>query len=209
MSGEPADRPVFCIVDPSLRDFVGHHFAYDDAVAKAALAAGFRAVILAHNAVSTEIGGGASVVRCFRRDIWADSEWTRHLPGRVRTAATTLLANRDFRTDLDSGLRSFAAPPGSVLFAHMIFRNQLPALARFVSDQPPRGPLRIVLLFRYQPDFYDNPICARAFRSLERAVATGRDVRLATDTDRLARELGALTSLRVEVMPIPLNTAPG
>jgi glycosyltransferase involved in cell wall biosynthesis len=81
------------------------------------------------------------------------------------------------------------------------------ALAQFVRDQPAHGPLDVILLLRYQPDFYDNPLCARAFRTLERAAAAGRRVRLASDSARLSRELGRLTHLAIEVMPIPHTSA--
>ena len=203
----PAERPVFCIVDPSLKDFVGHHFAYDEAVAHAAEAAGFRTVVLAHRDVTETIAGTVEVRRCFRRDIWGSTLGGR-LWGPVGTAANLLLANNDFGADLTAGLDGLTFPPGSILFAHTIIRNQLLALARFVRKQPARGSIDVILLLRYQPDFYNDPLCARAFRRLERAAATGRRVRLATDSARLSREHGHLTSLPIEVMPIPLTTAP-
>src|ERR1039458_7302772 len=99
MRTEPAEPPVFCIVDPSLKDFVGHHFAYDDAVARGAVAAGFRAVILAHREVSEAIAGSTDVLRCFRRDMWGGSALARHLPGRFRSAGGMLLTNRAFSAE--------------------------------------------------------------------------------------------------------------
>ena len=195
--------PVFCVVDPSLKDFVGHHFAYDEAVARGAGAAGFRAITLAHREVTEAIAGATSIVRCFRRDMWGEATLTKHLPRRLLATVNAWLTNREFEADLREGLHRVAPPPGSILFAHMIFRNQLPALARFVRDQPARGALETILLLRYQPEFYDNVLCVRAFRMLEHAAATGRRVRLASDSGRLARELARLTTLPIEVMPIP------
>ncbi len=200
-------RPVFCIVDPSLRDFIGHHYAYDASVARAASAAGFRAVTLAHRRVLSEIAASLAVVPCFRRDMWTGNHFASYLPRRLRTAGEILLTNHDFSRDLHAGIRELSTPPGSILFAHMVFRNQLTALAQFVSSQPPAAPLSVILLFRYQPEFYDNPISARAFRTLERAAATGRRVRLASDSARLSREIGRLTSLPIEVMPVPHTLA--
>lgn len=204
---DPDARPVFCIVDPSLKDFVGHHFSYDNAVAAGAAAAGFRPVILAHRDVSTTIAGRIRLVRCFRRDMWGSRTLARYLPVRDRAGAGIRLTNRDFHRDLVAGLRGVVIQPGSVLFAHMIFRHQLPALARFVLDQPTGGPLDVILLLRYQATFYDDPLCVQAFRMLERAAAAGRRVRLATDSVRLAREIGRLTSLPIEIMPIPHTSA--
>ena len=200
-------RPVCCIVDPSLRDFIGHHFSYDNALAAGAADAGFQPVILAHKDVSATIAGRVHLRPCFRRDMWGSSPLVRYLPAQHQAEGTIRLANRDFYRDLKAGLRGLALPPRSVLFAHMIFRHQLPALARFVQDQPPDGPLDIILLLRYQPAFYDNPQCCEAFQSLERAAASGRRVRLASDSARLARELGRLTTLPIEVMPIPHTSA--
>src|SRR5947209_9125887 len=118
----PAERPVFCIVDPSLKDFVGHHFAYDEAVAHAAEAAGYRAVVLAHRDVTETIAGSVEVRRCFRRDIWG-STIGRRLWGPIGVAADMALANSHFGSDLKDGLHGLVFPPGSILFAHMIIRN--------------------------------------------------------------------------------------
>jgi glycosyltransferase involved in cell wall biosynthesis len=200
-------QPVCCIVDPSLRDFVGHHFSYDNALAAGAADAGFRPVILAHKAVSATISGRVHLRPCFHRDIWAASPLARYLPAQHRAEGAIRLANRGFLRDLKAGMRGLALPPGSVLFAHMIFRHQLPALASFVRDQPPDGALTVILLLRYQLAFYDNPQCYQAFRVLERAAASGRRVRIASDSTRLARDLRALTTLPIEVMPIPHTSA--
>ena len=62
-------RRAFVIVDPSLRDFVGHHHAYDSAVAAAAADAGFAPVVLAHHAAILAVAGGLRLVACFRREI--------------------------------------------------------------------------------------------------------------------------------------------
>ncbi len=204
---DDAAKPLYCIVDPSLRDFVGHHYAYDAAVAHGASTAGFRPVTLAHREVAPAIAGSIAVVPCFRRDMWSGPHRGSYLPRRFRAVGEILQANHDFARDLTAGLRGLASPPGSILFAHMVFRNQLSALARFVSAQPPAGPLSIIILLRYQAEFYDNPICARAFRTLERAAASGRRVRLASDSARLSGDIGRLTSLPIEVMPIPHTLA--
>jgi glycosyltransferase involved in cell wall biosynthesis len=204
VSRDVDQRPVFCIVDPSLRDFVGHHFSYDNAVARAAAAVGYRVVVLAHRDVSAAITGIADVRRCFRRDMWGATVG-RRIPGRLGSAADIALASRDFHADLARVLRTVALPPGSILFAHMLIRNQLPAMAGFIQSLPERAPIDVILLLRYQSSFYDDALSARAFRRLERSAARGRRVRLATDSARLARELSRLTVLPFEVMPIPVD----
>ena len=61
-------RWAFVIVDPSLRYFVGHHDAYDSAVAAAAADAGFAPGALAHHAAIPAVAEGLGLVPCFRRD---------------------------------------------------------------------------------------------------------------------------------------------
>ncbi|HXO13341.1 MAG TPA: hypothetical protein VN871_13350, partial [Mycobacterium sp.] len=47
--------PTFCIVDPTLKNLVGHHFVYDAAVAHAASQNGYVPLILAHRIVERQI----------------------------------------------------------------------------------------------------------------------------------------------------------
>jgi glycosyltransferase involved in cell wall biosynthesis len=221
-SGAPGGRrrrPVFCIVDPSLRDFVGHHFAYDLSVARAAGAAGFEAVALGHHAVIPEVARALRVVPCFRRDIWGRHPLARGLASRGGGAVGTagraldhLLCARDFARDLRRGLAEGGGlPPGSVLLGHMITAKHLPAFAAVLGRLFEGGvDLTAVLLLRYQPALYDNPFAAHGFRRLE-ALAAARGhhrIRLASDSGRLAEAIGRLTRLPIEVLPIP-HTPPG
>ncbi|SFL08114.1 Glycosyltransferase involved in cell wall bisynthesis [Falsiroseomonas stagni DSM 19981] len=196
-------QPVFLIIDPSLKDFVGHHFSYVEAVARGATEAGYRAVTLANRDATDAIADRLAMQRCLRRDMWSSHPMASHVPARFRTAFDTAMTNREFLIDLRAGLSRVAAPAGSVMFAPMIFRNQLNAFADFVASQEADATWEVVLLLRYQPAWYDNALSARAFRKLEHAAATGRRVRLASDSARLAAELGALTTLPIEVLPIP------
>ncbi|MBV1796103.1 glycosyltransferase [Siccirubricoccus sp. G192] len=206
MSERP--RPEFCIVDPSLKDFVGHHFAYDQAVAEAAEAAGFRARVLAHQAVTEAVAGAIPVRRCFRRDIWGRHPLAARLPGLPGRILDLLACNRDFRQDLEAGIGPQGLPPGSILFGHMITAKHLLGWAGFLRGLPAGSDLSVILLLRYQAEFYENRLAARAFRRLEGEVAAGRRLRLATDSARLAAQLGRLTSLPVEVFPIPHPPGP-
>lgn len=207
---DPGPKPVFCIVDPSLKDFIGHHFAYDHSVAAAAAAKGYRAVALGHRDVIPEVAGALDLRRCFRRDIWGRHPWARALldaGGRIATAGRVLdhaLCIRDFDADLRAGLAALELPPGSVILGHMVVTKQLPGFARALARLPRGGrDVTAILLLRYQPSLYDNPIASNAFRRLERLAAAGRRVRLASDSGRLADELSRLTSLPVEVLSIP------
>jgi len=203
-------RPVFCILDPSLRDFVGHHFAYDHAVAGAAETAGFEAVTLGHGRVIPEIARTMRVEPCFRRDIWDRHPFAQRVPGLPGRLLNQALGIQEFARDLRRGLHRLNLPPGSVLLGHMITAKHLPGLTWVLGRGLPRGgrDITAILLLRYQSFFYDNPVAARAFRRLERLVAAGRRIRLASDSARLAEQIGRLTSLPVEVLPIPHTPPP-
>lgn len=193
-------RPVFCIVDPSLKDFVGHHFEYDRAVAEGVELVGFEALVLGHAEVLPEVVANVAVVPAFRRDIWGVHPTAGSAPGSL---SDVLRCNRDLLADMRSALKRAPLPPGSVLFAHMITAKQLLAHAWHAFRTPGSEGISTILLLRYQPDFYTGRVCDTAFRLLERVVQRGGAVRLASDSGRLARRFERLTTLPVEVFPIP------
>src|SRR5260221_7845427 len=66
----PSSPKTLIIVDPCVRDFVGHHLEYNEAIVRAAEQAGLRAVTLGHRDMPADVqrrinGGG-----CFSHDIW-------------------------------------------------------------------------------------------------------------------------------------------
>jgi glycosyltransferase involved in cell wall biosynthesis len=193
--------PVFCIVDPSLRDFVGHYFAYDASIIRAAQSMGYRAMVLGPRDADAAITAAVPLVAAFRRGIWERHPWTRHLSGLARRAVDHVLCARDFGADLRGALTGVRLPPGSVVLGHMITAKHLPGFAREAERLPPD--VTLVLLLRYQPLFYDHAVGDRAFRRLEALAKAGRRIRIASDSARLAREIGRLTRLPVEVLPIP------
>jgi glycosyltransferase involved in cell wall biosynthesis len=203
-------KPVFCIVDPSLSNYVGHHYAYDQSVAAAAEVEGYDTVVLALSEVIPEVADLLNLHRCFRRDIWGRHPLARSLvdaggflgvAGRVLDHA---LCIRDFAADLQAGLAELDLPPGSIILGHMVVTKQLPGFARALRRLPRKGrDTTMVLVLRYQVDLYDNPLAAAAFRRLEKLAAAGWRIRLASDSGRLAIAIGRLTSLPVEVFAIP------
>jgi len=205
----PVTRPAFIIVDPSLRDFVGHHHAYDSTVAHAAGLAGFRAVVLGHRDAIPAVAEGLELVRCFRRDIWGRHPWAAPfvrdglagLPGRL---LDHLLCLRDFAADLRQGLAGIETPPGSIMLPHMVTSKHLGGLAQVLEERAAAGqPIQTIILMRYQAMLYDNPVGRRGLRRLEALAAAGLPIRLASDSDRLADSFAGLTSLAVETLPIP------
>ncbi|MGX9962814.1 glycosyltransferase [Roseomonas sp. F4] len=192
-------RPVYCVVDPNLRDFLGHHASYDHAVAEAADRAGYDAVVLGHAAMDgtgSGLVGSAWLVPAFADDIWAQDGSTSRL-GRWRDRRRR---NRGFREALEQHLPK-RMPHGSVILAHMVTDRQIGGLADVAAALPPG--VRLVVLLRYQARFYQRPTARRAFRRFERLAARGADIRLATDSDRLSARIGRLTTLAVDTLPIP------
>jgi len=188
--------PVFCIADPSLRDFVGHHFSYDHAVAEAARGAGFTTLVLGHRSLPADVARQAGAVPCFQDHIWAH----RAAGGPILRRGDDLLRNRRFAADLLGALPK-DLPPGSVLLAHMLTRRQMLGLARVVEALPRH--VTTIALLRYQTQLYDDGLSARAFARLRRAVSAGARLRLASDSARLARRISRLAEMPVEVLPIP------
>lgn len=190
---------LFHIVDPNLRDVVGHYFEYDRTVAEGAAAIGYTPVIMANHAVEAAIARQVGAHAVFRRDIWGLASQGGGLVGR---AIGRLRDNARFLLDLRRALRRFGLTPGSVVFAHTFIDRQILGLALLPFIARRARHVRFVYLLRYQPDFYVGPISRIAFRLIEWS-ARFRHVHLTTDSARLGEQLGRLTDRPVHVLPIP------
>ena len=191
-----ARTPLFCLVDQNLKDLIGHHFEYDCAAAEGARAHGFEPVCLGHRDAIEPVRAALPFRAAFSRGMW----WLPENADRERAIAE---ANALFSAELDAAVADLPLDASSVVFGHMIVHGQLRAWSRFVERRCRRGGPQVVLLLRYQPDFYRGPSCEAAFRALERSAAAGARVRLATDSARLSGQIARLTRLPVETFPIP------
>ena len=189
-------------MDPSLKDFVGHHFEYDAAVAGGARDAGYEVVCLAHKTVQRSVSDVLPVRAAFTHDIWE----ARQLYADQEIETAHQHANRSFLADLDQATRDLALDERSIIFGHMITAGQLGGWAAFARRLRARRPT-FVLLCRYELGHYRGETAARAFREIERLERKGVRIRLASDSERLARHYARLTSLPVEVFPIPHTQA--
>ncbi|MBN8889193.1 MAG: glycosyltransferase [Rhodospirillales bacterium] len=187
------------IADPNCSSVLGHYFEYDAAVGNAARAAGRRAVVLARRDVDPEIARQAGAVPTFRQDIWVGAGGGG--------ARARLQANFAFLADLLRGIRRLRLAPDAVVFVHTFVQTQILALALLPLLFVFRPRVRFVYLLRYQPDFYRGPLSRLSLRLLER-LAAWRGIRLTSDSERLASELEELTTLPVEVQPIPHTPPP-
>jgi glycosyltransferase involved in cell wall biosynthesis len=186
------------VVDPSLKDFVGHHYEYDRAICAGAQATGLVPVVLGHVDAIREIAEQVPLKRAFSRDIW------KPYPGEegLSREAGALLANKAFLQELKTGIDLASPPRGSIIFGHMITWRHMLAWARYARDTAGRRDYEIVLLLRYQPEFYTDVGSQKAFRILENAAKRAK-IRIVTDSERLSAEIGRLTTLQVGVVPIP------
>ncbi len=196
------DRPLLCIVDPSLKDFVGHHFEYDAAVASGGRDAGYEVVCLAHRDVQKAVSDALPVRPTFTYDIWEARPAHAELP----LEQAYKQANRSFLTNLDLATRDLKIDERTIVFGHMITAAQLTGWAAFAQQTRARKPT-LVLLCRYELAHYRGKGAALAFRELERLQQAGVRIRLASDSERLARHFARLTRLPVEVFPIPHTQA--
>lgn len=190
--------PAFYIVDPNLRNVVGHYFEYDRTVAEGAAENGYETIILANRDVEPAIAARVGAHPVFTRDIWG-------LAGAGSFLARAIGKLRDngrFLLDLKGAIRRFGLPRGSVIFAHTFVDRQFLALALLPLLLWFKRDVRYVYLLRYQPDFYRGPVSNLAFRLIER-LARRRAIHLTTDSARLSDQLGGLTSCPVHVLPIP------
>ncbi|MGE0223833.1 MAG: glycosyltransferase [Acetobacteraceae bacterium] len=193
------EGPPLYIVDPNLKNVVGHYFEYDRAVAEGAREQGFRPVILAHRNVDPAIAAKVGAHPTFRDDIWASAG----KPGTgLRRTIARVGDNLRFLCDLLRALPAHGLPPDTTIFAHTFIDRQMLGLALLPALLFRKPSIRFVLLLRYQPDFYESAVARLSFRLLE-AFSRVWDIRLTTDSARLGEQLECLTSLPVTVLPIP------
>ena len=205
---------MLCLIDCSLRDRTGHYYHYLKTLYDHAKGMGLPVRVLGHRSVTREILESFPVEPVFRHDF-------HHLychPSLIRFPRASgwydvVRANREFWRDLKRALQNRVSPD-DLVFCSMSDHRQLLAWSWFLSGYEPGASPAVVLMFRLDcPDDADAParspapVAARwGFRVLERA-ARGHRVRIATDSERLAQAYSRVTSLPVEVFPIPHTVA--
>jgi tetratricopeptide (TPR) repeat protein len=192
---------TFCLVDPNLKDFLGHDFEYDHSLLVPAEKEGYKVVVLGHRQVQSAVSTAMPIRSVFPLDIWGDyPRWARL--SYIGQSLNHWLCNYTFYRALQRGLAGIPLTRDTLIFGHMITANQLLGWAWWLRKlKRPCAP-QTVLLLRYQPAFYEDACAAKAFRILEE-LATQGIVRLGTDSDRLAQDYSYLTSLPIEVFSIP------
>jgi glycosyltransferase involved in cell wall biosynthesis/2-polyprenyl-3-methyl-5-hydroxy-6-metoxy-1,4-benzoquinol methylase len=184
------------ILDPNLKNLLGHYFEYDRSVGEAALLKGLECIILAHRQAALPPGLPFTIHSVYSSDIW------KSLPGETyHTERNITAVSAAFTSETLEFLTSRPLNRGDILFLPTIAKAQLPGAAALAEGLGPRG-AHLHIMLRYQHAFYDGPIAATAFLRLEE-VAKDSSISLCTDSHRLARDLGTLTVLPIHVLPIP------
>lgn len=198
---QPSDQ-VLCVVDNSLRDFVGHHFEYIRSLSESATEHGVPFVVLGHREASPEFDRVFPVERVFARSHY-------DMPSRIRKISfviNPLVQNYSLYRGLRSALQS-RVQSNWVVFAPSIDHNELFAFASWIRRLPKQRRPKVVLCLRWS--YFQFPVLGKmerygylarlAFRRLDHFDR----VYLATDSERLAGEYARLTDLRMELLPIP------
>jgi glycosyltransferase involved in cell wall biosynthesis/SAM-dependent methyltransferase len=196
VSRDHAMAKTLVIADPNIKNLMGHYFEYDRAVAEAAVRNGFHCIVLAHSEAMLPPRMICTVAKVYSGDMW------RTIPGESYLSKRNINAvSAEFAAETLKYLEKQPLQDGDVIFFPTITQVQLPAVATLAAAYGPRG-VRFCALLRYQRFFYEGPVAARAFRRLEKVAKTSAMI-LCSDSHRLARDLSSLTTLPIQVFPIP------
>lgn len=111
--------------------------------------------------------------------------------------------------EIKRALRKHNVGPGDLIFCHMLVGTNVLEWAAVATELARCRGAKLLLLLRYPAAFYQGrrKFHSRlAFRALEQAFEAGV-LRLATDSERLAREFSDVTWVPFEIYPIPHTTA--
>jgi glycosyltransferase involved in cell wall biosynthesis len=192
-----------CVVDPNVTDDAGHYAGYIASFCKEVQRRGLSVRVLANRDVSPELQTDLGAEPVFRYGLFhrfRRAWWAARIPEPIRS-------NWAYYADLHAAMRSVDA--NWIVLVPTIDHRHMLAWGWWLGLRPTRRLPSVVMLLRYnytefdgEPRWRPEARWARsALRILEKA-GRGR-LRIATDSDRLAREYRQLTRLDVEVFPIP------
>ncbi len=209
--------PALILVDNNLSDRVGHHFNYALALKEQCVAQDNAFHALIKSGAAPEIQDALGATPTFTQGIHEESSLNPYPPdwGSIRATYDFLLSNATFADELERGLAQIART-GDTVFLPNASPRQVLGLALLLLRNPIYRTLRYVLIFRYSLQGVAGPITARktardvdSFEKHEIAIGKllsadqSSCVRLATDSEALAREYEPLAKRPVEVLPIP------
>jgi glycosyltransferase involved in cell wall biosynthesis len=190
-------------VDPNITNWRGHYAQYALTVHGELAARGITCHVLANQEIEADLARSMDAVPAFKHGI-------SHTfgGGTLARPLDLLRSNLGFRHDLAASLPSTLSD-GDIVFAPNVHQRDLMGWATFLSRRT-TAPGTTVLLLRYDPFGHAGKHPGRARRAYVRlcfqmleGAARHRPIRLASDSDLLAGSYGDVTSLPIEVFPVP------
>jgi glycosyltransferase involved in cell wall biosynthesis len=197
---------TLCVVDNALKNFIGHHYEYSRCLKECAVRHNEPIVILGHRHPDPDLAKKLSFERVFRRSHY---DFPTRLPI-VRDLVNPTAQNFWFFQDLCAALKGRLKPDWTV-FTPAMNHNHIWGWARWAGTLSPAECPTVILFVRNSycmspdPNHYDKRAYFAwvGFKWLERLAATGRRIRVVTDSDRLAAEFSKLTHLPLPIFPTP------
>ena len=182
------------LVDHLLRDWVGHHLGYNNAIARAASDAGVTVVLVGHRECEPSVASEYNVSCAFRTDWRAAPPAWMSKDQRLLRVLEKLSAKR-FRADLARW--GLAVGPDDLVFAQMIAPRHFDAWLGWFGNL--RHPPRLAVHLGYQPQRFDNGFARDALRRL--SPAHRERIFLVTDSEKLQEPFTLALSARVSFLP--------
>jgi glycosyltransferase involved in cell wall biosynthesis len=193
-----------CLVDPEIRDRVGHYYEYALAIRQAAHEVGAGFAAWANRKVGADISLLLGAEPTFRYSFWHRFTSRRKL----RWFLNPLLCNAAFYQDL-SRAASGRLSANQLFFMPTVDHHQMMAWAWWLTRQPAHRRPKVVLLLRYTYFWGDSAVPWRdawwlrlAQKLLSPSIKSGHLI-LATDSHRLATQYESLGVGPMVVLPIP------
>ncbi len=208
------------MADNNLSDRVGHHFNYALALKEQCAEQAIRFAALVKQGAPADVRSELSAEEAFSSGIHEGSlqnpypaDW-----GNLRSNYDFLISNDRFAKELESGLANRASP-SDLVFLPNATPGQILGVALLLLKSPLYQTLRFVLILRYSIHAALGPIANRKLgldkESADRyalclekllSVDLAGSVRVATDSEELAKEYQTFSKRTIEVLPIPHTT---
>lgn len=200
-----SSRKIVYIINPNLKNLVGHYFEYNNALVNALKGYNYEVIILGHQAISTLVQEKLPVKGVFTREIWQVIPWIPHHRFKFLRRISSFLENVFFYFKLREILHPRNIDSDTIVFCDMVCHNQVLAWGWWYQWVSHSSNPRLVLLYRYSSEWLDywlgQKLATYGFNLLE--TVQSNQVCLCSDSDRLAKEYSRFTSLPIDVFPIP------
>lgn len=198
------DQFSLLLIDPHLRGLRGHCFPYDLSVLQQGRRRKHRVVVYGHRDMDPAVHAALDAIPLFPDVPMRSTRWPVATLRRLGSFDVTVRTTGAFVRRFRGAARDGAGTPRLLFFPNCGWLGDALWVALGLLQAPTGPEARYVLLFRVEPpaELHKRAWVRLAFRIIERA-ARRKAVRLVTDSARLAQAYRSVTSLPVEVVPIP------